>query len=36
MWVQRNRHQGKIARTGDGIWYDVVLMEPRSKVVGTD
>lgn len=26
----------KVARTGDGIWHDVVLMERRSKVVGID
>lgn len=26
----------KIARTGDGIWHDVVLVERRSKVVGID
>lgn len=26
----------KIAKTGDDIWHDVVLMERRSKVVGID
>lgn len=26
----------RIAKTGDGIWHDVVLMERRSKLVGMD
>jgi len=26
----------KIAKTNEGIWHDVVLMERRSKVVGID